>query len=271
MNVIAMARRVGARCIVIALLGGVLPWSGAAHAIAIAGTDATETLTDTIAACDGIDGKAYADCTNTARYSTTSLKGDNASFRKAFDAWNGRNTAGGQWNLKDGGALPGGKFEISTFDADARATVGELIIQIDWAYDGADKGDFKWAQALQANFTVSPRAAVPAYFDMDVGAAAGCDDATLLKQCPPLYPFQYADRKFYDGPRAPWPDGLFDGWTFLSKVDRTTRTLTIYEGVEYGFKLSARLVPEPGTWVMVLVLGSAAAWRSRHRPGALST
>jgi hypothetical protein len=237
-----------------------------ARAIPIAGTDATETKIDTIAFCDGIDGKAYADCKNTADYSTTSLKGDDASFKKAFDGWNAKNAADKKWNLKDGGAAPGGKLEISQFDADARRTVGELLIKIEWKYDGADKGDFKWSQGLETNFTTDPRAAVPAYFDMDVGTAAGCDDSVLLTQCPPLYPFQYADRSFFDGPRAPWPEGIFHAWAFLSKSDPTTRTLTIYEGVKYGFDLSVgRMVPEPETWMFAIVAVAVVGWRMRNR------
>lgn len=240
-----------------------------ARAIPIAGTDATETKSDSIAFCDGIDGKAYADCKNVAYYDTDSLKGDDASFKKAFDGWNAKNAADKKWNLKDGGALPGGKFEISQFDADARRTVGELIIRIQWKYDGADKGDFKWSQGLETNFTVSPDAAVPAFFDMDVRAAAGCDDSVLDKQCPPLYPFQYADRRFYDGPKAPWPEGFFHAWTFLSKSDPTTRTLTIYEGVKYGFDLSVgRMVPEPQTWVFAAVAIAVVGWRMRRRAAA---
>jgi hypothetical protein len=264
MNLAVIAPAVVRRTLAAAALACAASISAPAHAIAIAGTDATETLTDSIAACVGRDGTAYRDCTNTASYNTTSLKGTDADFKKGFDAWNGTQAADQKWSLKDGGNLPGGKFEISTFDADARASVGELIIQIDWKYDGADKGDFKWTQGLESNFSISADAIVPAFFELDVGSATGCDDANLDKQCPPFYPFQYADRKFYDGPKAPWPNGFFDASTFLSKVDRTTRTLTIYEGVEYGFKLAAKVVPEPETWVFMLVLGAGVAWRVRR-------
>jgi hypothetical protein len=264
-STVLMTANVARRIVATAALGlAGLVLSTSARAIDIGGTDPTETLTDSIASCEGRDGKFYKDCVITASYSPGSLTGDDSDFKASFDAWNEKNPAGGKWTLADGGALPGGKFEINEFDADARSTVGELKIRIGWIYDGADKSDYKWSQAIAANFTRDPPGRSDPYVTMDVGPTAGCSDGVLATHCPPLYRFQYDDRHFFDGPRAPWPDSSFDGYAILSKVDRTTRTLTIYEGVEYGFKLAAKVVPEPETWVFMVVLGAGVAWRVRR-------
>ena len=79
--------------------------------------------------------------------------------------------------------------------------------------------------------------------------------------CDPIYPFQSADKHFFDGPQAFWPDESFRGIALLSTVtfvtdamgDITERDLTVYYGVSWGFDLS---VPEPGT---ILLLGTGFA------------
>lgn len=237
-----------------------------ASAIEIKVTDATPHDEATRATCTGWDTKAYKDCTSKAKIDTKkSADGKNDAFGKSFKAWNDANAADKKWTLKDGGALPGGKFEVSTFDALAQEKVGGLEIQIDWTYAGKDKGDFFWSQGLYDNFALAPDKVVKPMYEMDV-KAAGCD-GSLLKKCPPLYPFQYADRFFYDKPRGPWPDSFFDAVAFLSKADYAKRELTIYEGVSYGFALSATLaVPEPQSWVLLLAGLALIAFIKRQRP-----
>jgi hypothetical protein len=177
-------------------------------------------------------GQDYTNCRDDSHLDDVALKGDDATFKKSFDAWNATNAADAAWTLADGGALPGGDFDVSTFKTFTKATFGAVEIQIDWTYAGADKGDFKWVQGLYDNFLLD-NSIGPAVYEMDVRAAAGCDNADLMRQCPPFYPFQYDDRFFYDKAQARWPNAFFEARAFLSKVDFTTRKLTIYEGVDY--------------------------------------
>ncbi|MBI5192376.1 MAG: hypothetical protein HZA08_02910 [Nitrospirae bacterium] len=217
---------------------------GNAAAVTITVTDATPTYTATKPTCKA---GTYVDCKSTAHLNTSSLSGTDAEFKKSFDAWNATNAAGSKWTLANGGALPGGALNVSTFDAIALDSVGGLEIQVDWTYSGADKGDYKWSQGLYDNYLLDGSIVTP-FYEMDV-IAAGCDNTILLKQCPPLYPYQYGDRHFYDKPMAPWPNSFFEARAFISKADFTARKLTIYEGVNYGFRLS---VPESDTLVLLI-------------------
>jgi hypothetical protein len=85
------------------------------------------------------------------------------------------------------------------------------------------------------------------------------------RRCPPLYPPQYADRRFFDQPTAGWPrpNALFEARAFLSQADYEARQLTIYDGVNYGFALDAEPIPEPAT--VLLTLGGLLGIRARRR------
>lgn len=241
-----------------------------AGAIEIKITDPTPHLTDTIAKCDGRNADKYKDCKSTVYVKDKSAKSDDAEFKKSFDEWNKGNAANAKWSRKEGGALPGGKLEIVALDANANSFNGGFSdsnqgggyngFRIDWTYAGADKTDFFWSQGLYDNYANGKL--VPKFYEMDV-KPAGCDNTNLLAKCPPLYPFQYADRHFFDGPRGPWPTASFDAVAMLSKVDFTKRELTVYEGVYWGFQLSATLVPEPETWAMMLLGLGSVMWRVR--------
>lgn len=239
-----------------------------ASAIEIKITDATPTYAATRPTCTGWDGKKYKDCKSTAKIDDKkSADGKSAEFGKSFKAWNDTNAADKKWTLKDGGALPGGKLNVTIFDALVFDNTGGLEINIDWTYAGADKGDFKWSQGLYDNYLLSPPKVVKPFHEMDV-KAAGCDNTDLMKQCPPLYPFQYADRHFYDRPLGPWPDSFFDAVALLSKADFAKRELTVYEGVAYSYALSATLVPEPETYALMLAGLAMMGWVLRRRRAA---
>jgi hypothetical protein len=91
----------------------------------------------------------------------------------------------------------------------------------------------------------------------------------------PIYPFQLADDKFFDAPKGRWNAASFRGIALLSTVSLTTDDkgkvtagkLTVYQGINYGFDLSATAVPEPGSWAMLVMgfIGMGAAMRAKPR------
>jgi hypothetical protein len=89
----------------------------------------------------------------------------------------------------------------------------------------------------------------------------------------PIYPFQSADKSFGDAPQLGWPTASFRAIALLSTVSETTNamgkvtaaTLTVYDGVSYGFDLSATAVPEPATWLMLIVGFGSVGWVQRRR------
>jgi hypothetical protein len=68
---------------------------------------------------------------------------------------------------------------------------------------------------------------------------------------------------FFDAPSGLWPNASADEITLLSRVDDATHTLTVYQGVVYGFALSS---PEPPVWaLLMLALPGLALLRRRSR------
>lgn len=213
----------------------VLPFlSGTAAAIAITITDPNKRFVHEIPKCERA-GVTYIRCRSTAFIASSSLTGDDDEFEKSFNAWNATNAAGSKWTLANGGNLPGGKFEVDKFRAIAEYFRGGVEIDVLWSdYTGADRNDFYWSQGIYDNYSPATGGFITPIYKMDVNATTGAT--------PPLYPFQYTDRSFYDKPEGPWPNAFFLAEAFLSKADYTNRVLTIYEGLQYGFRLS---VPEP--------------------------
>lgn len=219
--------------------------------------------------CHGfVDGKAYPDCYNNSYVlGGESIGGNTQFYRNAFDRWN----ADGSWTLDGTGTLPGGKFLINTFTTfiqtqNKHFDTGGVEIQIDWSYAGADKGDFFWTQAILRNFDPNGGAMQPENFNLDLKTPCDATHTNLLKSCPPLYPFQYPDRHFYDRPVGPMPNGHEDFLAELAKVDWDKKKLTLYGGVAYGFQLS---VPEPSSAGLALAATMVLlALRLRRRRSA---
>ncbi len=94
--------------------------------------------------------------------------------------------------------------------------------------------------------------------------------------CDPIYPFQYGEftsvgpDPFGDGPQGAWPDDAFRGIALLSTVtfdtdsngNITDRILTVYQGVSYGFTLSA---PEPSSMALLGPTACLVIWRRNRR------
>lgn len=236
--------------------------AAAASAVTISITDATPTYTVTENPCPPHPAAPTSACGVVAHLFTTPVDfDDNYVFDAAWAAWNALQPVAEQWTLVDGGALAA-TLNVSQFDAASahgNHGVGGLDITIDLVYDGVDRDDFVWSQGLLTNYLLDG-SIVAAFPEMDV--ASDCTPVNVF--CEPVYPFQYNDEHFFDGPRAPYDTGFFEADAFLSKVNYTTRTLTIYEGVHYGFYLWA--IPEPGTGlVMIVGLVVLGGWRRLQR------
>ena len=249
--------------------------------------------------CDG----GLTGCVDTA-YMNTSLVGADsqfigspviagssipATFTSAFDAWNAAN--GDAWNLVSGGAL---NLTISAhIGLDAGQTSAGLSPVI-FTIGGGNSSllsQLVWTQALVINYTplqgplAQPIQTLDTFsfsqdaagsnpnFPKTCGSAGGA-------ACGPIYPFQYGSTlsqdevdgvplgvdPFYDAPHGGWPNASFDAITLLSTVSTATDTLTVYDGVSYGFGLSAignastaeglqasSAIPEASTWAMMLL------------------
>jgi hypothetical protein len=187
-------------------------------------------------------------------------------FRAGFDAWNATNAANAQWTLMDGtgGRAEGelsGTYDVTTFRAQIFGpNSGGLTINVNLSgianlrAPGPNE-TLVWAQALFDNYTVPDGALVNPFFEMDIDTS--CAANTTF--CPPAYPFQFANDHFYDQPRAPFPNRFFEAEAFLSYVDYNARTLTIYDGIDYGFRND--VVPEPGTWALCVGVLMLFVWR----------
>lgn len=203
----------------------------------------------------------YPACYDRAYLQTAPINALNHGFDASFDAWNSQ-FGNNQWSITNGGFLDA-EFDVTKFTAtiDPSKLIGGVEIRILFNYAGADKADFYWAQGDYSNYTTAGMNIVKPYFEMDV-VAAGCDNTDLQKQCPPLYAYQYGDRHFYDFPEGPFPNGFFNGYAYPVKIDRVHDTLTVYQGVAYGFQLSE--APEPCT---LFLTGSGVLFviRRRHK------
>lgn len=202
---------------------------------------------------------AYFDAMTLSDQNDTSLS---ALFQSAFTAWNA--TGGGQgWTLNFGGDL-NGTYDVTTATAlqfaaagvvaNANVVSGGLEIEVSVANVtapalGANE-DLVWIQGLYDNYLLDG-SIVTSFYEMDVSTDP-CGGVTGIT-CPPAYPFQYGDKKFYDRPRASYVAGntqaFFDANAYFAVRNTTTSTITVYDGISYGFQ--NYVSPEPGTWVLL--------------------
>jgi hypothetical protein len=213
----------------------------------------------------------YTNCKSEAHIDTTPLDGKkDEQFKKSFDAWNKLDAplgGGNKWLLnQNGGPLPlnnngtASTLTVFSFVAQARGSTGGVKIDISWDYTGGDKRDFVWTQALHDNYELDPVMITTPKDELDVSVGSKFPNGDPQNGAPPRYPFQDRNKDpdpmkfldiFHDEARAPWPNAFFDAHTFLAKVgpdpnDPTKTDLTIYEGVNYKFELSADPVVVPG-------------------------
>ena len=210
------------------------------------------------------------------------------TFNTAFENWDKTQTTGVTWTIMNGGALDDLTLTVDPFEASATQTAGGIgditvMLTMQKGYSGPPLGELVWAQAVYANF--SPGGGGQAN-TLDVfsvthgGSLRGCtalpapppnsDNVTvaipginpLLGQyCDPIYFYQFGNKRFVDAPTGSWPDASFRAIALLATVSETTNnagqvtaaTLTVYDGVSYGFDLSAAAVPEPSSLALALI------------------
>lgn len=225
------------------------------------------------------------------------VSGSIATFTTAFDAWDEAN--GDKWTFKNGGTL---NLTIRVNIGLSAGIGGAGLSPVLFTLSGASQQTLQnlvWTQALFINysplagplagseqtldtFSLSQNGSNPNFPKSCSPASSGVPAAGAF--CGPIYPFQYASEyknstldgvtlgvdPFYDAPEGDWPDASFDAITLLSKVSVVNgkHTLTVYQGVSYGFTLSAAdllsgpsyisgvaasSIPEPPVWALMIV------------------
>ena len=190
------------------------------------------------------------------------------TFSCSFNQWT-NTTSGNGWTLTQAAAIDKLTYSVSQFQTNATQTSGGVNITVDVSTDAGYAGPalntLFWSQALAINYLVTDPAGVnhsPAVFAMDsftfnlggsaIPAGTTCSNtgAGGKPYCDPIYPFQYADRHFFDGPTWLYPADSFRGIALLSSVNYATKNLTLYDtGVNYGFDVWVS--PEPGTFFLL--------------------
>jgi hypothetical protein len=223
-------------------------------------------------------------CTTTAYFSADSLDQTNGNhisglFQEAFDAWNDAN--GDDWTLKFGGPLDGTLVVDPAAAVQAplvanncgkaagAAVCGGLIIKV--TLSGVtlpplgDGDQLVWTQGLfldsqDGNGIVGP------YYEMDINPDCVDTGGPPNISCPPAYPYQSKDHHFYDHPQASYESpgsiqAFFNADAYLSVINYDTDTLTVYDGVSYGFQNyvtpapsssgpSSKALPEPSAAIL---------------------
>lgn len=193
-------------------------------------------------------------CDTVAFFDPSTLNAANSGaisplFQEAFDNWNA--TVNNSWKLASGGAL-GGYFDVDTFAAEESTgwTAGGVLINVGIRNISglpsltADES-LVWVQALYVNYDVDSNSIIDPVFHLDL-ASSGCNVNGPNSWCPPAYPYQYPSGSystglFHDEPSAPY-EGLgstqafFNANTYLAIENTSNHTLTVYDGVCYGFQ-----------------------------------
>ena len=245
--------------------------------------------TSASAACTNIPNYT---CTTTAYFDAMSLDDQfdetiATNFVRSFDAWNATQAANAKWTLNFGGN-PNGTFNIYVASAAVTdpnpscngfgpngGTCGGLGIRIALRNIPApvigNNEVFGWSQGVFGNYENNGNRTVAPFYEMDVETGPCGLRANPI--CPPMYTFQDPTGRFRfaDAPAFQFlPPGstqaFFDADAYLSLANYTTRTLTVYDGVSYGYYNSIQKMPEPP--LGIAVFGVLAPLLALLRSGA---
>ena len=226
-----------------------------------------------------------------------SVGGALATFTTAFNSWDVANGDG--WTLVNGGTL---NIGISVAIGVSASNLAGGLSPVIFTLSGGSAtllNQLEWTQALVINYTPLEGSLSTPIETLDTfSLSQNAEDAnryfpkSCVKAssgaspqggafCGPIYPFQYGSTLSRTRSTASRSASI-PSTTRLKAIGRTrasrrsrcsstvnasTDTLTVYQGVEYGFSLSASLgssllakelaaagspVPEPSTWAMTL-------------------
>ena len=225
--------------LVTGLVMGLLP--SVASALTVTGLLSPDPLTVTCPAHPGYS------CTTTAYTAQVLPAGYNESFQRAWNTirpgeWN---PAG--WTLNWSPDPLDITLDITTYRAFDLPLGTEpnpkhysgAEIRMAWT-PAPDQTDLLWIQAMHDSLRIPQ--GLP--YLLDVG--------NYTKDKPPVYMYQYTDQHFYDAPHR-WcvadQHVFWDSYLYLTRVDRTNKVCTVYEGVFWGFAVDCAPVPEPSSMV----------------------
>lgn len=240
-----------------ALLLGLLAPGAEQPAEALTIIGPANTASKTKAACkEPATGKWWRNCTVDAFYSKTPVKADSGTFARAFANWNDLQPDDRKWTLVEG-ALPEDPqnpitLTVDIFRPETFLLVGGLEFRV-MLSDFPGRDSILWSQSLISNYQPG-RVEFPIDPPLITLDTASFNNLTCGGRvfCDPVYPYQYPNFMFYDFPKGRWTRAFFDAQAMLSRRDFNKRELTVFGGINWGFRLSAQLVPEPGAWAMMI-------------------
>jgi hypothetical protein len=225
-----------------------------AAAAPVALTDPAATFSAAAAPCSiyPTANHSLSSCAVRGFLERASIAGPDAGFTAAFDNWNLLLPADQRWTLVNGGAISGLTLAVDQFRTEilgAGNHVGRGTIRMRPLVNGVNlDARFYWTQGLYDDYLLTEPFYTTLRYEMDVTYTDPCTQPPGVhppNMCAPLYPFQYADRRFFDQPVFPM-GATFNGWAYISEADFTYRRLTVYDGVRYGWTST----PEPAGWLL---------------------
>ncbi|MCL5104058.1 MAG: PEP-CTERM sorting domain-containing protein [Armatimonadetes bacterium] len=221
--------------------------SGAhSYAITIAGNTTPNPAIATADPCPQHPGYA---CYSTALDIQALSAGTNDAFLTAWNTKLVQEWDPTPWSMQFSSESLDIALNIDTYGAFNRADLNEAgaEIRVTWT-PSSDQTDLKWIQAIYTN--IGRHGPIQYYLDV----------YTFTADKPPVYAYSYSDHHFYDAPyRSCEPDRheFWNAYLYLARVNYSSKTATIYEGLSWGYMIDCQPVPEPAT-VLALCIGLIA-------------